>query len=96
MGSMEIDSTRFGRLDINEDRVMTFPGGLLGFPDHARYALIQTSAENYFFWLQCVDDPNLAFVVTDPSIFFKSYEVPLKEEAQEQLDLRPCGRGLHC
>src|SRR5688500_20181301 len=71
---MEIDTTRFGRISVDDDRIMTFPRGLLGFPDHGRYALIQTGEENYFFWLQCVDEPNLAFVVTDPSIFFKDYQ----------------------
>ena len=84
---MEIESTRFGRLRIDDERVMNFPGGLLGFPDHTRFALIQTGEENYFFWLQSVDEPNLAFVVTDPSIFFKDYEVPIREETQADLQL---------
>src|SRR5206468_10381728 len=39
-------------------------------------------------WLQCVDAPNLAFVVTGPSIFFKDYEVPIKDETQAELSLR--------
>ena len=84
---MEIVTTRFGTLNVDDERVITFPKGLLGFPDHTRYALIQTGEENYFFWLQCVDEPNLAFVVTDPSIFFKDYEVPIKDETQAELSL---------
>jgi flagellar assembly factor FliW len=84
---MEIESTRFGRLTVDDERVITFPKGLLGFPNHTRFALIQTGEENYFFWLQSVDEPNLAFVVTDPSIFFKDYEVPIREETQADLEL---------
>ena len=84
---MEIQTTRFGTISVDDERVITFPRGLLGFPDHARFALIQTGEENYFFWLQCVDEPNLAFVVTDPSIFFKEYEVPIKGETQAELAL---------
>ncbi len=84
---MEIESTRFGRLTVDDERVMTFPHGLLGFPNHTRFALIQTGEENYFFWLQSIDDPNLAFVVTDPTIFFKDYDVPVREEAQQDLQL---------
>ena len=64
---MEIETTRFGRLDVDDERIINFGRGLLGFPDHTRYALIQTGTENYFFWLQCVDEPSLAFVVTDPT-----------------------------
>jgi flagellar assembly factor FliW len=66
---------------------MTFTNGLLGFPNHTRFALVQTGSENYFFWLQSVDEPNLAFVVTDPAIFFKEYEVPVREESQLELRL---------
>jgi flagellar assembly factor FliW len=84
---MEIETTRFGRLTVDDERVMTFPRGLLGFPNHTRFALIQTGEENYFFWLQSVDDANLAFVVTDPSIFFKDYEVPVRDETAADIQL---------
>jgi flagellar assembly factor FliW len=84
---MEIETTRFGRISVDESRVLSLPRGLLGFPSYTRYALIQTNSENYFFWLQCVDEPNLAFVVTDPAIFFKDYHVPLKEEVTQELNL---------
>jgi len=84
---MEIETTRFGLLSVNDDRIITLPKGLLGFPNHTRFALIQAGQENYFFWLQSVDEPNLAFVVTDPSIFFKDYDVQVREETQADLEL---------
>lgn len=84
---MEIISSRFGRLSVDDDRVINFPSGLLGFPDHRQFALIQTSEENYFFWLQSVEDESLAFVVTDPNTFFKDYEVPLREETRTELSV---------
>src|SRR5918911_5356594 len=90
---IEIESTRFGTLLVDEERVITFPNGLLGFPDHRRFALIQTGEENYFFWLQSADEPNLAFVVTDPAIFFKGYEVPLRDEMRQDLRLDGAGDG---
>lgn len=85
---MEIQTTRFGLINVDDERIMSFPKGLLGFPDYQRYALIQTGEENYFFWLQCVEAPNLAFVVTDPTIFFKDYEVPVREETEQELELK--------
>ena len=84
---MEIETTRFGKLTVEDDRVMTFPHGLLGVPEQGRFALIQTGEENYFFWLQSVEEPSLAFVVTDPSIYFKEYEVPVREETRQDLRL---------
>jgi flagellar assembly factor FliW len=82
-----IETSRFGTLTVAAERVITFPRGLLGFPTLTRYALIQAAQENYFFWLQSVEEPTLAFVVTDPSTFFKGYDVPLKEETRQELDL---------
>jgi flagellar assembly factor FliW len=84
---MQIQSSRFGWLSVEDNRIMTFPRGLLGFPTHKRFALIQTNSENYFFWLQSIDDPTLAFVVTDPGIFFKDYNVPVREETVTELEL---------
>ena len=47
--------TGAGRLTVDDERVINLPKGLLGFPNHTRFALIQTGEENYFFWLQSVD-----------------------------------------
>src|SRR5256886_10348038 len=88
---MDIATTRFGRLEVNEERIIAFPHGLLGFPQYQRFALIQTGEENYFFWLQSVDEPSLAFVVTDPAIFFKDYDFALKEETQQEIGLTDAG-----
>ncbi len=85
---MEIRTTRFGTLQIDSERIVTFQRGLLGFPQHTRFALIQTSQENYFFWLQSVDDANLAFIITDPTVFFPEYQAPLREETVAELQVQ--------
>ena len=88
---MDIQTTRFGVISVEDERIMTFSGGLLGFPEHRQFALIQTGEENYFFWLQSVEDPNLAFVITDPSTFFQEYAVPIREETQTEIELENVG-----
>jgi flagellar assembly factor FliW len=89
---MQIQTSRFGAIDVDETRLITMVGGLLGFPQATRFALIQTGEENYFFWLQSVDDANLAFVVCDPANFLPDYtidQVPVREEARESLGISP-------
>ncbi len=85
---MLIDTTRFGPIEVNDDRLLTFPAGMLGFPRNQRYALIQTSPDPVFFWLQAVDDPALAFVVCDPRAFVPDYQVPIRADDVEALGLR--------
>ena len=84
---MEVRTTRFGVIEIAEDRVITFAKGLLGFPNHTRFCLLEPGQDAVFFWLQSIDDPNLAFVVTDPGLFFAEYTVPIKAEQMGELGL---------
>ncbi len=84
---MLVRTTRFGEVEIAEDRVMTFPKGLLGFADMRRFCLLEPSEDACFFWLQSLDDPALAFVVTDPSFFIAEYSVPIRAEQMESLGL---------
>ena len=85
---MLIETTRFGTIEVDEQRFMTFKDGLLGFPNHRRFALIQTSPDPVFFWMQSVDDPNLAFVVCDPLTFIPDYQVPIRKDDVEGLALQ--------
>lgn len=71
-----VQTVRFGEIEIADDRVITFPEGMLGFPDDKRYALIKFGDDICFFWLQSIDHPNVAFVVTDPATFVPDYQVP--------------------
>lgn len=84
---MQVKTTRFGVVEIADDKVITFTQGLLGFPDHRRYCLLEPGEDACFFWLQSVDEPGLAFVVTDPALFFKEYEVPIRPEQAESLTI---------
>jgi len=56
---MEVRTTRFGVVEIAEDRVITFPKGLLGFGQMKRYCLLEPGNDACFFWLQSLDDPTL-------------------------------------
>lgn len=84
---MIINTSRFGEVKIDDQRVITFPKGLLGFPSYKRYVLIEPTEESYFFWLQSIEAPDLAFVVTDPSLFVTTYKVPIKTDQMRELGL---------
>ncbi|MEM7681722.1 MAG: flagellar assembly protein FliW [Planctomycetota bacterium] len=84
---MLIQTSRFGELEVDDGRVIAFPKGVLGFPRHTGYVLIEGGEDSYFWWLQSVDLPDLAFVVTDPSLFVPTYQVPIKPEQMAELGL---------
>ncbi|MFP4143722.1 MAG: flagellar assembly protein FliW [Phycisphaeraceae bacterium] len=84
---MLINTSRFGKLDVDEQRIIEFPKGILGFPSYQKYILLEAGSESYFWWLQSIEVPDLAFVVTDPSLFVPTYKVPLRGEQLEQLGI---------
>jgi flagellar assembly factor FliW len=77
---------RFGNIEIDEDRVIEMPDGMLGFTDR-RFIIISPDKYGQFFWLQSLDDPELAFVVTDPALFVQGYEVNLTPDEYERIKL---------
>ncbi len=85
---MQVRTTRFGEVEIAEDRVLTFPKGLLGFADRTRYCLLQPNEEACFLWLQSLEDEGLAFVVTDPALFVPDYSVPIRADQMEVMNMR--------
>lgn len=85
---MEVKTTRFGVVDVDAARVLTFPEGILGFPDCRQFVLLQTNEEGSFFWLQSVERAEIAFVVCDPLLFVPDYQVPVKAEEFETIELK--------
>ena len=84
---MLITTSRFGQLEVNADRLIGFEDGILGFPRQRDYALIQTGEESGFYWLQSVCTQELAFVVCDPRLFVADYQVPVKLDELECINL---------
>lgn len=82
---MLIESERLGSVEVDEAKVMTFADGLLGFPDARRFALVDASDDGTYFWLQALDDPQLAFLAAVPWAFFPDYEPELSRSDQESL-----------
>jgi len=77
---MKIYTTNFGEIEINDQTIITFPAGLLGFANYKKFALIDVDENSPLKWLQSIDEPALAFVVTDPNLFYENYQVDAYKE----------------
>jgi flagellar assembly factor FliW len=78
-----VSTTRFGDILIEEDRVIHFPEGLLGFPEQKTFIIQQHKPESPFYWLQSVEVPYLAFVIINPFLGEKDYlkELPPSDQS---------------
>ena len=84
---MQVQTTRFGSVEVDGDRVITFTQPILGFADCTRYALIEGPGKGTIYWLQSVDRPDVAFLVMDPLQVVPDYEVNLSESEVKDLEL---------
>lgn len=84
---MQIQTTRFGLLEVDEQEVIKFPSGMLGFEDLTEYVLVPVPNNPAFTWLQAVREPAVAFLMVDPFLFFQGYEVELKSRHEETLQV---------
>ena len=91
---MRVETSRFGTIDLLEDRVVTLPEGLIGFPDCKRYVLLEHKKGSPFLWLQSVEKGSLAFVLVDPSLFKPDYEIQIDAEDMRTLELKEAPDGI--
>ena len=85
----------FGTITIDDEKLITFPEGIVGFPFLKQFALIH-DAENEnapIMWLQSMDEPTFAMPVIEPQLVTDSYNPtvddtylePLGELAEDQI-----------
>ena len=86
---MKIQTTRFGELEIADSSVITFNKGIPGFEESKKYVLIPADdkGETPFFFLQSIDIEEVNFFLVDPFSFFKEYDIKLKDQLVEKLEL---------
>jgi flagellar assembly factor FliW len=77
---MKYTSSRF-----KEESILTFPSGLLGFPESQHYVILDHDTAAPFKWLQSLDEPALAFVIIDPDLFLIDYRVEVSAEAMAEV-----------
>jgi len=84
---MNIDSARFGPLDVPEDDIIEFCSPLLGFEQHRRFALLDVADLLPLRWLQSVEDSQLCLPVIEPHLLVPDYEIDVPTRDAEELDL---------
>lgn len=70
---MQVQTTRFGTIEVNETDLVTFNEGLLGFTDLRKFVLLDDPNDEIFAWLQSCERPGIAFPILEPELFAESY-----------------------
>jgi flagellar assembly factor FliW len=83
---MKINTARFGEIEIEDNKIIHFPLGIPGFSNLKRYILLDY--KDPIKWLHAVDDPDIAFIVTEPFSIFPDYSLTVEDDVEEFLEIK--------
>jgi len=84
---MQMLTRAFGEIEIDESKVIFFPGGIIGFPDLQHFVLLydEEQGSNTVKWLQSVEEPGFAMPVINPLIVKEDYNPSVDDELLKPL-----------
>ncbi len=85
---MIVQSSRLGALEVPEDKLIRMARPILGFEQLTTFCLIEQESFHPFFWLQSVDDPDISFIVVNPTLFCPDYHIEVHPNEIAELKVR--------
>lgn len=84
---MQIQSTRFGKLEISHSDLIFMPHGLIGFEDYRHWILLASADSEEVAWLQSVALPNVALPMISPRRFIPEYRLHVQRRDLDVLQM---------
>ena len=84
---MQIDTIRFGTIEIDEKKILIFDSGIPGLEEYHRYSLLQFEDSYPIIWLQSVDDGGICLPVLDTFSVLSWYVFDIDDEDVKTLEL---------
>lgn len=85
---MEINTTRFGQVEVRSDDILHFPEGLLGLAECRDWILLSDAQNDALAWMQSVDRPEVALAVVSPRRFVPDFQMRVARRELEPLELQ--------
>lgn len=85
---MLVNTRHFGEIDLDEDKIIYFENGILGFEDYKRYTLLyddETGERPDISWLQSLDEAALAIPVISPFLVKEDFNPEVEDELLKPL-----------
>ncbi len=80
---MLLKTRLFGEIEVNDEEVIYFTKPILGFDDCRQYLLMENESIFPTFWLQSINNPNLAFPVVSPFSVDENYSTVQRNDRFE-------------
>ena len=91
---MLLKTRLFGEIKVKDEEVINFTKPILGFDDSKQYLLMESESIFPTFWLQSINDPNLAFPVISPFSVDENYSINLGAPDLDDIRLKSIDDAL--
>ncbi len=85
--AMQIETTRFGTIEVEQGQMIHFPEGMLGFESANDFCIFNHAEGSPFIWMQSITEPDLAFVMVVPFDFFPEYDFDISQSDIDTINL---------
>lgn len=85
---MKIQTVKFGEIEIEEKRIFNFALPIIGFNELSKFVILDFNKDNFFKWLQSVEDPSLAFPIVSIFSMGSDYTVDIPDNVVEILKIK--------
>lgn len=85
---MQIQSTRFGQIELDHSDILLMPHGLIGFESCRHWVLLSNAGASDVAWLQSVALASVAVPVVSPRRYAPDYRVQIPRRELTMLHLR--------
>ena len=83
-----IQTSRFGDLEIDERLVYEFRDGIPGFEHLTKFVVVTLDEQDGISYLQSVEQGDVSFIIVNPFEFFSNYSFDLPEQAIKELEIQ--------
>ena len=80
---MKITTRVFGEIEIDESKIISFPSGIIGFPELTEFALVydeEKGKDTPIRWLQSLQEAEFAMPVMDPLLVAADYNPEVEDD----------------
>jgi flagellar assembly factor FliW len=84
---MTIDTLRFGPVEVDEARILSFKSGLPGLEEYKGFAILRFEESFPIVWLQSVEDGRVCLPVIDTFAVSPDYAFEMSDEDVKELSI---------
>lgn len=85
---MQIETVRFGQVEVDEKKIINFADGLPGLEDRKSFAILQFEEGNPIFWLQCTTAQDICLPVVDSFAVNPDYAFNISDDDVDELGIQ--------